>query len=134
MRPIVPIVLVTVFILSISFIFANIIYQISTANKCRISFNQFKTLYYARPGSWRFCCALGIFPCDYIEYLTLEGDRYKWVEIYMSSYIDHLQLARFVKNEDRNKEKKATIKDMETLIECWQRDIDKAIKKTEGNK
>lgn len=134
MTLVVPIIFVTVSILCISFVFANIIYQISTAGKCRISFNQFKTLYYANPGSWRFCCTIDIFLADYVEYLRLKDNTWGWVEIYMSSYIDQLRLSRFVKGESRSKEKKATAKNMEALIECWQKDIDKAIKEAEEDK
>ena len=122
------------FILLASFALVNIVYQVRTKNKCKISFGDFKVLYSANPYLWTI--SRYIFSFSHAKYCVW-NDRWRysqWKEIYMNSYIDCLWLALFAKAEERNRIKKASAESMRQLSRCWQEDVDKAIKKIEENK
>ena len=128
-----PVILVA-FILFASFALTNIVYQVCTKYKNKISFYDFKVLYSANPYSWTI--VRYIFSFSHAKYCTW-NDRLicsQWKEIYMNSYIDCLRLVLFAKVEERNRIKKASKENMRQLIRCWQEDVDKAIKKIEENK
>ncbi len=118
------------------FLIATIVYKVKTRYECKTYFRQFKLVYSTNPEAWQLIENNYIYEkpllvslsMPYTLVYTTRRPYYAQKDIYMNSYLDYLRIIHFFSIQDKYKNKESTKKDMEFVLESWQKDIDDALK------